>query len=246
MGDNTVTSDLTIVIPAKNEESRIGALLNSIAHQSYLTISITKIYLADAGSTDDTVKFAQREARRLGLDLEIITGGLPAVGRNNGAGVAKTDYIVFLDADVVINDYFLLEKSLQMMRDHELDLVTTDIFCPDGRTIDKLFYWLSNTCQYWSPFFHVPFATGMYMFWRRQAFHFRGPFDEKALYAEDYMLSKRVHPQRYGIVKGGVNTSNRRFLKMGLWKSFWLFAKTIVFGNNDAYFRKDQSYWKYY
>ena len=67
----TLEKELTIVIPAKNEESYIGRILEELSLQR---IGNTQIILADAGSTDDTRKIATSTAFDLGLNLKIIEG----------------------------------------------------------------------------------------------------------------------------------------------------------------------------
>ena len=54
----TMKSELTIIIPAKNEAKLIPNLLSSLILQDYPAISSTKIYLADANSTDGTPEIA--------------------------------------------------------------------------------------------------------------------------------------------------------------------------------------------
>ena len=81
-------SDLTIVIPAKNEAKLISFLLTSLTKQDYPQMRSTKVYLADANSTDGTRAIAKSFKDR--LDVQVIPGGLPAVGRNNGARCALT------------------------------------------------------------------------------------------------------------------------------------------------------------
>src|SRR5208282_1840106 len=96
-----MSTELCIVIPAKNEEKLIPNLLRSIACQSYSRIKETPIILADAGSSDNTVSVAVETARKYGLSgFQIIAGGLPAVGRNAGAGRVESRYVLFIDADV--------------------------------------------------------------------------------------------------------------------------------------------------
>jgi len=56
------------------------------------------VFLADAGSADGTREIALSYGDR--LNIEVIPGGLPSVGRNAGARRAKSKYILFLDADV--------------------------------------------------------------------------------------------------------------------------------------------------
>jgi glycosyltransferase involved in cell wall biosynthesis len=81
---------LTIVIPCKNEESNIKRLLLELKQQD---IGNTAIILADAKSTDRTRVLANTYAFELNLNLRIVNGGMPAVGRNTGARFAKTPYI---------------------------------------------------------------------------------------------------------------------------------------------------------
>ena len=56
-----------------------------------------------------------------------------------------------------------------------------------------------------------PFSTGMFMLFDRKRFQELGGFHEQALYAEDYLLSKKVARRRFGIVRGKALTTNRRF-----------------------------------
>src|SRR5437588_10379667 len=72
-------NELTIVIPAKNEARLLPRLLNSLVLQDYPPISRTKVYLADAGSTDGTPEIARGYAE--GLAMEVIPGGLPLGAR---------------------------------------------------------------------------------------------------------------------------------------------------------------------
>ncbi|HLW53652.1 MAG TPA: glycosyltransferase family A protein [Candidatus Angelobacter sp.] len=80
---NTSLNQLTIVIPAKNESRLLPNLLESLCRQDYPLLRSTKVYVADAGSTDRTPEIARSYADT--LDIEVIPGGLPSVGRNAGA-----------------------------------------------------------------------------------------------------------------------------------------------------------------
>ena len=137
------------------------------------------------------------------------------MGRNAGAVLAVTPYVLFMDADVVPGSYRLIGDALHEAKLHNRALVTTDIRCPDGRLRDWLAYSFNNLCQHASSLFRIPYATGMFMLWNRLDFQALGGFDEKAQFAEDYKLSKQLKPGKFGIVPGGVETSNRRLIKMG-------------------------------
>src|SRR6202051_1657185 len=92
------THELTIVIPAKNEARLIPRLLTSLTMQDYSKMSSTKVLVADANSTDGTPEIVLSFRDR--LDVSVIRGGMPSVGRNLGAARAESDYVIFLDGDL--------------------------------------------------------------------------------------------------------------------------------------------------
>jgi len=89
-----------------------------------------------------------------------------------------------------------------------------------------------------------PFATGMFMLFEREAFWRLGGFNERALFAEDYLLSKGVERPRFRIVRGKVLTTNRRFKKLGHARMVWMFFKTMLHSWDESYFLRDQGYWE--
>src|SRR3989304_5649057 len=101
---------LTIIVPTKNEEACLPILLESIKWQS---IQPEEIIIADAFSEDSTRSVAES------FGAKVIGGGLPGSGRNKGAQVAKTKYLLFLDADVVLNDTDFLSESLNEIIESE-------------------------------------------------------------------------------------------------------------------------------
>src|ERR1051325_11893527 len=117
-GFMTMKSELTIVIPAKNEKKLLPYLLDSLCRQDYPYLPITTVLLADAGSTDGTRENARSSAGR--LPIQVIQGGLPAVGRNAGARQAKTPYVLFVDADIELDDPSLLRRALETMKHKSL------------------------------------------------------------------------------------------------------------------------------
>jgi len=234
------TSDLTIVIPAKNEAKLLPNLLSSLARQDYTWIAATKVYVADAGSTDGTPEIARSFTGR--LDIEVIPGGLPARGRNAGAKVAQTRYLLFIDADIEIADPTLVRRTVELAARRGLHCVTTNIACPQGGRADRLLYTGNNLMQHLSRLYR-PFSTGMYMLFDKGCFERLGGFHEQALFAEDYMLSNQVARSRFGIVRGNVLTTNRRFRKMGRLRVARLFLNTALHTGNPDFFLRDHGYW---
>ena len=233
-------SELTIVIPAKNEAKLIPQLLTSLLHQDYSEMSSTKISIADANSTDGTPQIALRY--REWLDVEVIPGGLPSVGRNAGARRATTAYVLFIDADIELDDRTLVRRSLEMMKRRGLHCLTTNIACPQGSTWDQLIYSGNNLMQQMSRLYK-PFSTGMFMLFDRVRFNQLGGFHEQALYAEDYLLSQKVARRRFGIVSGHVSTTNRRFMRTGRLRLIRLFLNTALHTHSESFFLRDHKYW---
>jgi glycosyltransferase involved in cell wall biosynthesis len=236
-----MAAELTIVIPAKNEAKMLPRLLDSLMKQDYSGMSETRVIVADAGSTDGTVEVALSYRGRLAI--EVIPGGLPAVGRNAGAKLATTPFVLFMDADVEIPEPTLLRRALWRMQRRRLHLVTTNISCREGSFFDDALY-MGNNFMQWIGSVLKPFATGMFMLFDREIFWELGGFNEQALFAEDYLLSKGVARLRFRIVRGKVLTTNRRFQKLGHWKMIWMFFWTMMHSWDEKYFLRDQGYWE--
>lgn len=208
-------------------------------------MSNTKVLLADADSSDRTVEIAREFNRR--LPIAVIQGGLPSVGRNNGARCARSRYILFIDADIELADPTLLRRAVDLMKKKALHCITTDIWCRDGAFMDRLLYEGNNLVQRLSRF-HRPFATGMFMLVDKRKFDELGGFDEQALYAEDYQLTQKFERGRFRVIRGGIYSTNRRFRKMGRATIVHYFLKTALHSRRPDYFRNKmhQAYWEAY
>jgi glycosyltransferase involved in cell wall biosynthesis len=203
-------------------------------------MSSTRVLVADANSTDGTPAIALGFRDR--LNVSVIPGGMPSVGRNQGAALADTPYILFLDADIELADRSLVRRCLGRAQSRQLHCVTTNILCREGSWLDRLFYAANNFFQYLSCL-HRPFATGMFMLFERKKFGELGGFNEQIHFAEDYRLSQQVERKRFAIVRGGVYTTNRRFQKMGHLRVGWLFLWTAMNFWNEKHFLRDHKYW---
>lgn len=250
MSMNTISTDttntnpmneLTIVIPAKNEAKLIPGLLTSLTNQDYSKMSSTKVLVADANSTDGTREAVLSFRDR--LNVSVIRGGMPSVGRNLGAAHAESTYVLFLDADIELAHPSVVRRAVELAKRRQLHCVTTNILCRDGSWLDRLFYAGNDFFQYLSRLHH-PFATGMFMLFELKQFRKLRGFHEQVAFAEDYLLTQQVERKRFGIVRGGVYTTNRRFKKMGHMRVGWLFLKTAMNYWNQNYFLRDHKYWQ--
>jgi glycosyltransferase involved in cell wall biosynthesis len=201
----------------------------------------TRVLVADANSTDDTAGIVMSYRDR--LNVAVIPGGMPSVGRNQGAARADTRYVLFLDADIELAHPSVVRRSVELAEQKHLECVTTNILCRGGNLVDRMLYFGNDLFQYLSQL-HRPFATGMFMLFETAKFRELGGFHEQVQFAEDYMLTQQVHRSRFGIVRGGVYTTNRRFQKMGHFRVARLFLKTALNYWNPGYFLRDHKYWQ--
>jgi glycosyltransferase involved in cell wall biosynthesis len=200
----------------------------------------TRVLVADANSTDGTPAIAL--AFRDRLNVGVIPGGMPAVGRNRGAALADTPYVLFLDADIEMAHPSVIRRAMEVTQQRQLHCVTTNIVCRDGSWFDKAMYAGNDFFQYLSRL-HKPFATGMFMLFDRRKFQELGGFNEQATFAEDYLLSQQVVRSKFAIVRGGVYTTNRRLQKMGHFRVARLFFRTAFNFWNEKFFLRDHQYW---
>jgi len=173
---------LSIIIPAKNEAEYLPALLASIGKQTLLP---REIIVADADSSDDTRRVA------VSFGARVVQGGLPAAGRNAGAAVAKTDLLLFLDADVELRDPEFLEKSVGEMLERRLALATCDVFPLTDALLDHFLHRAYNAyARAWGSLF--PHAPGFCLFATRRLHEAIGGFDEAITFCEDHDYARRA------------------------------------------------------
>src|SRR6202795_4257252 len=122
-----IISELTIVVPAKNEAKLIPRLLTSLTNQDYSQMSSTRVLVADANSTDGTPEIVRSFRDR--LNVSVIRGGMPSVGRNQGAAHAESTYVLFLDADIELAHPSVVRQAVELAQRKQLHCVTTNILC---------------------------------------------------------------------------------------------------------------------
>lgn len=233
---------LTIVIPSKNEKWVVLETLESIADQ--FDIDGVKVIVAE-GSTEHFSKFILKNFTK-GLakkvNYQLIDGGNPAEARNKGALLADTPYILFMDADTLITDKYLLYNIFKYDYMKDVDLLTCTL--STERKWDWIYRWFDRF-QKISVWLGSPFAVGNFQLWNTEAYWMAGGFNPEFVFAEDYALSKNVDPKRFRIYKTKkVWTYARRFKKKGLRYMFKMMVKSYFNRNNPEFFKKDHDYWK--
>lgn len=196
-----------VVIPALNEEEHLPEAVDAIAAQ---TLSPRQVIVADGGSTDRTAEIARaRECR-------VVRGGLPGVGRNNGAREAQASWLLFLDADVVVPPG-ALEEALAIAETGGFDALSC-WFVPDSNGWwVRLMHWVSAGYFWLSTRLRWPHSIGGFILVRRELHEAVGGFDESVIVAEDQDYARRLSRMgRYAFVsRPRVVISTRRFRSEG-------------------------------
>jgi glycosyltransferase involved in cell wall biosynthesis len=226
---------ITIVIPCKNEMDNIYECIGFIAKQvGFFGI---KVIIADTSNTADSLEWLYKAKLhfRNQLDIRIIEGGFPAKARLDGSKLVTTPYILFLDADIMLQSKSLLGECLA----YDTDLVTVPFQTETGfNWIFRLFD-IQQTISNW---IGTPFAVGGFQLWKTEAYWKTGGYDETHLFAEDYWVSQRAESMKIHNTKG-VWTSARRFKKKGFFYMFLLSIKCYINRNNTSFFQKHHDYW---
>lgn len=233
-----LSDKITIVVPCKNEANYIPYLLTHLRNQM---IGNTRIIIADC-STDNTREVIQ--AIKGNLNVEIIDGGPVSIAKNNGARLATTPYILFIDADVRFFKDTVIRDAVNKMELKNLDLIGLNIKCYDRDIRAKIGFTAFNLINHTLKFVS-PFAVGAFMLTRRDRFEEFGGFPENLLTSEDYFLSKKYNPRKFRIVQHHFGQDSRRFKKMGYIGMGKYLVKNFINRNNKAYWNslEHSKYW---
>jgi len=224
---------LTVVIPCKNEGKIIKKTLIHLLNSNEMTG--VRIIVADSSNDNETRDVLKN------FNVEIIDGGLPSIARNNGARLTDTPYILFLDADMFLNDTNTLYNIFEHAKNNKLDLVTCKIRTDDGKY--NWAYRIFDVVQFITKF-HKPFARGGFMLFNTKTFFELGMFDELSKVAEDYQLSIKVKPNKFYISNEKVYTTSRRFESKGVFYMFKLMVRTWWGNKKKETYYNDYGYWE--
>ncbi|RMD77046.1 glycosyltransferase [Candidatus Dojkabacteria bacterium] len=221
---------VSIVIPTLNEEVRLPILLKVLKNQSYQNF---EVIVSDAYSKDKTREVARE------FNTKIVDGGSISVGRNNGAKVAEGNILIFMDADIYFNRDFL-KDSLDEFTKKNYDVAITKF---DGKGVSaasRLLYKLSDIVKTITKNRKMKFGTSQCLFIKTEAFRLVNGFNENLLIGEDIDFMQRISKARlkYGILNTKINASDRRFVKIGIFRVLVGSAMVVLMLSLGLYNRK--------
>lgn len=171
---------LSIIIPTLNEEKYLPLLLEQIRKQDF---SDYEVIVADAGSSDKTVKIAKDYKCR------VVKGGTVAYGRNQGARSARGQLLLFIDADNIYLPDDFLSELISQFKEKKCDIASFPLYI-DGNRMDKVAYkvynWWAKKLQNFKAY-----ATNS-MIVKKEVFDKAGGFDESITIGEDHDLARRA------------------------------------------------------
>ncbi len=230
MTDQTAAFDLSVVIPARNEEAYIRAALESVAGQCW-PLDRLQAVVVDNASVDGTADVVRRFAdEHPELDVKLASELRPgtARARNLGARTASGRYLLFLDADSRMAPD--LARTI-LTRDHVCPAASIKIIADGDDRLNRAFFDLLE-------FGKVLFRIRAQMFYcERRLFLAHDGFNEELHVAEDKEFLNRL--QRGGVEvchlsESWIATSTRRLdaapLRLGLVVTFsrWAAAQAGI------------------
>ena len=138
---------ISVIIPIYNKEKFILRILRSIQNQSFKDIEI--IFCDDFSNDNSTKlieKFQKEDGRIILMKHDINKGTL--INRNDGANIAKGEYLLFIDGDdLLVNN--ILERTYLIAKSKDIDIIQyqhyigdfyNTFYCSDIKRTDKIIY----------------------------------------------------------------------------------------------------------
>jgi len=204
---------VSIIIPTLNEEKYLPDLLACLKKQSFKDF---EIIVADAGSTDNTVDVATK------FGAKVIKGGIPCIGRNNGANVATGGILIFIDSDVKFDESFI-ENAVKEFNNKNLDFAVPFFKTESDKLKYAMFFYNANFYKRLMQYTRFPDGTGQFFIAKRKSFEALGGYKDFHV-AEDTDLAWRAARKKYkvGTVSPRFYSSTRRLEKIGVaWTLFF-------------------------
>lgn len=198
----------SVVIPAFNEAEHITACVASIRKAMQASPGAGEIIVVDNDSTDDTAAIAARAGCRVVHEpfRQI------ARARNSGARAAAGRYLIFVDADTLVDERLIGEVLL---------LLESGKVAGGGARIEfaaQTSFFANMLLRFWQTVSKAArLAAGCFIFCTADAFAAAGGFDERIFAGEELGFSRRIraYAAKFGkkmliIDRPWVKTSTRK------------------------------------
>lgn len=209
----------SIIIPALNEEKLLPSLLEKLTDYRLQEEFEYEIIVSDGGSTDDTVGIARKIADKVVVANNSEHQNI-AKGRNDGAIVADGDILIFINADVRINDVYSLFAAIKdkMLNRKYLAMTCKVLINPEEEIFsDKIFLGFYNLYFHSLNIIGVGMGRGECHIIRNNIFKKVNGYNENFAAGEDFDLFRRI--RKLGKIhfsrKNIIYESPRRYREIG-------------------------------
>lgn len=230
------TPRISFIIPAYNEAVLIGATIRQIAEAARAVSVSSEIIVADDASEDGTATIAQRAGAR----VVHIAARQIAAARNAGAGAARGDVLVFVDADTLLPPE-TLAAALEALDEGAVGGGATVRF--RGRTPlpSRVLLSLMQHPMRW-----MGTCGGCFLFTRREHFDRLGGFDEQYFASEEVHFARGLAKLKQGpfvILREITHTSGRKVRTYSLLRLLWILSRLSVRGPAGFRSRRGMEIW---
>jgi len=226
---------VSVVVTTRNEEKNIANCLQSIGNQTYPEERI-EIIVVDNYSSDKTIEIAKKSA-----DKVYTKGSQRSVQLNFGVQKAKGEYILYLDADMILSEKVIIECIDKCENEDCIALYIPEKIIGNGfwidiRDFERSFY--NATC------------IDAVRFVKKDKFLEIGGFDEKLDFGpDDWDFDRRIKEVgKVGIIpaplyhnEGGFNLKRYLEKKRGYSKIFNKYIQK--WGKDDPKIKKQLRIW---
>ncbi|MFH1637964.1 MAG: glycosyltransferase [Candidatus Woesearchaeota archaeon] len=204
--------EASVIIPAYNEEDYIARTLEALPED------VETIVVAN-GCTDSTADIAKRYAQVVVTKKRGVSRA-----RNLGAIEASTGFLIFLDADIVV-EKDTLKKILESKFDIGICKAKPDM----DKLLPKFLMFLKNRFNW------IGYSTGL-IFCTREVFDSLKGFDESLDKGEDGKFIRAAKKMfKFGVVNTYVLNSMRRFEKQGYSNVIWFWIREFFRKSKESY-----------
>lgn len=220
--------DISIIIPAKNEEALLPLSLQAVQDAVSAYTGRSEVIVVNNHSTDGTAEVIGRFASFTQLDW-----GQEGAARARNAGAASScgEVLVFVDADTVIPPHSL-DVIAELYDKGKYNVGLFRLNSLEGGFTAKVWWFFWNQVRR----LPLPKAKSLpaFMFCSREVFDRFGPFDEKVHIAEEWPISRnyyRQHPRHfvYHRALAGASSNRRMALqRFGYMRTFLKYCMAVL------------------
>ena len=224
----------SFVIPAHDEAALLGDTLSALQAAADSLQLDYEVVVVDDASTDDTAGIARRAGTRV---LQVSHRHIAAT-RNAGAGVARGERLVFVDADTRL-DATVLSAAIAAMDAGAVGGGCAVRLAGKVRLTERGF-----TALVMQAFRLTGIGPGCFLFCTPEAFEAAGGFDERLYAAEDVAFSRALaRLGRFAILREHVVTSDRKLRTFGLPAHLRLALRLLLRGRRTLESREHLGLW---